>query len=145
LPAKDSRPHDPATNEINNLRDHSPQHRRHILHHLARILQLGHQRAHKATQRFLMLHIESEEEVMALLFGVGHETNMTSARFICRKTFSEGEKARRMPRSRAGVDVDQTHRFPEFLQAPRQSNQDSLRAASAIKSPSPSTSANASE
>jgi len=36
-----------------------------------------------------MLHIESEEEVMALLFGVGHKTNMTSARFICRKMFWE--------------------------------------------------------
>ena len=73
-----------------------------------------------------MLHIESEEEVMALLFGVGHQTNMTSARFICRKKFSEGENARRMPLSRPGVDGAHTHRFPEFMQARRQPFADAL-------------------
>jgi hypothetical protein len=67
-----------------------------------------------------MLHIESEEEVMALLFEVGHKTNMTSARFICRKKFSEGANDRLMARSRARVDVAQPHRLPEFLQLPRQ-------------------------
>lgn len=64
-----------------------------------------------------MLHIESEEEVMTMLFGVGHKTNMTSALFICRKKFPQDENAQLMPRSRARVDIAQMHRFQEFPHA----------------------------
>jgi hypothetical protein len=51
---------------------------------------------------------------------IAYNLVVASRRLICRKKFSEGENARLMPPSRARVDVAQTHRFPEFLQAARQ-------------------------
>jgi hypothetical protein len=49
---------------------------------------------------------------------IAYNLVVAGRRLICRKKFSEGEDTRLMP-PRARVDVAQTHRFPEFLNAPR--------------------------